>query len=252
MELNLSGITLITIGFICLLGCLASVIFTIIYFAGNKPGRYGWLSVFFVCFTGLILCVFFTVQKAVNKVTTFTQNQISGFADQFNALDTLSTGGQDNRDYILNSNEEIMRIKSYLPDTLKNAVPEQFYTYFGFLDYYRFPITYPYSIHCIDKKENGELFNEKDVFRFDESDNGEFSCDISGIKKIGFDNNLLLIELEKDSNTNNNENYLLFEFGIEKVSEFNSLKDLFFMAKKKGYKGHEPLLTIKEYDDLLK
>lgn len=252
----LKAAILVIICILSVIGCLVCLILGIIYFANNKPGRFGWLAGFVISLVLLITSLFLFVQKAVNKAKDFTKNQISHFEESMNAgIDTTSANGQDNRYYLLHSNEQINIIKSYLPDTLIHEVPDQFYCYFGFRDYFRFPIRYPYSVHCLDVKENGELFNEKNVSRFDEGDNGEVSMGITGINKLAYDKNFLLSELvyaSSETPDKKQSHFILFEFGTESKTEVKSENELFLTARKKGYKGIDSLMTIEQYDSLFK
>ncbi len=53
--------------------------------------------------------------------------------------------------------DHIAKLKSYVPAHLLKTVDPEFYSNPGFRDWWRFPLTYPYSIHCIDTFESGDL-----------------------------------------------------------------------------------------------
>ena len=150
----------------------------------------------------------------------------------------------------LQSSKQIKLLKTYYPDSA--SVPEQFYYYLGFENYYRFPLRYPYSIHCSPFKDAGELYNELQVKRFDENDNGEIQTSINKIDRLAFDKKYLLID-QKISSTRSPDfihHYILFSFDTEKTQEAETEKELVKLAKQKGYKGSEQLMTIEEYDAL--
>ncbi len=239
-----NALLLIALGLICLVGVLVSVIFTILAFANKKSGKYTWLTGFLVCFIGLVFCIFIFVRKAVHKVENFATNlneQMTGSLKNYS--DSMSYSATTN----LKSNEHIKILKSYHVDS--TAVPDQFYYYPGFERYYRFPLRYPFSIHCNLFKDNGELFNEANVKRFDENDNGERSVAIDKISKIAIDKNYLLID-QKITSTRSPDfihHYLLFSFETEKTEEVNSENELIKLAKQKGYTGSGKLITINEY-----
>lgn len=242
-----NAILIIILGILCLVGTILCVVFTILGFANNKPGKFIWLTGFLICLFSMVFCIYLFVYKAVNKVQHFTETLNERMTNSLQDYsDSLSYAGQEQ----LQSNGHIKLLKSYYPDSA--AVPDQFYYYLGFESYHRFPLRYPYSIHCSLFKEDGELFDESKVARFDENDNGEMMTGIDHIDRIALDNNYLLI-VRKVSSTRAAEpihHYVLFHFDSGKSEEVNSEKELMRLAKQKGYKGSERLITLNEYNDL--
>ncbi|MES2131028.1 MAG: DUF1634 domain-containing protein [Bacteroidota bacterium] len=244
----INAVLIVLLGILCLLGTIVAVIFTIISFSNNKPGKYIWLTGFLLCLFGMILCIFTFVRKAVHKVENFTSNLNEHLSSFNNYADTAAYSLEND----LQSNKHIVLLKSYYPDSA--AVPDQFYYYLGFETYYRLPLTYPYSIHCTLFKENGELFNESNVKHFDENDNGEIKTPIANIDRLAFDKKWLLID-QKIASTRSADyihHYLLFSFETGESEEVNSEKDLFKLAKQKGYKGSNTLITLNDYDKLFR
>ena len=199
---------LIILVFLCLVGVILTIVFTIIGFANSKPHKYSWLTAFFICLIGMIA--------------------------------------------LLQTNNHLQKLKSYDADSI--TVPNQFYTYLGFESYYRFPLRYPYSIHCSPFRDNGELYNEKNVIQFDINDNGESTTNILNISKLTLDKNYLLLEQSITSTRSNKieKKYILFSFNTAQKEEAFSEKELFKLAKNKGFKGSNSLMTIEEYDLLFK
>lgn len=239
---------LFIIGLFCFIGTILSVIFTIISFANSKPSKYAWLIGFFVSLIGLILCIFLFVNKAVNKVQSLAENletQMEETMQDFS--DSLSK--QMSNDIVISNNEHIKTLMSWNKDSL-TYVPNQFYSYLGFQNYYRFPLKYPYSIHCSPFKDNGEMYNEKQVERFDENDNGEINVNIANISKLALDQNYILMEQLSIINNKAQKTYCLFNFNNEEQTIFTSTKELFKCARSKGYKGADTLMSIETYAKL--
>lgn len=240
---------LIGLGIICLIMTVLSLIFGIIAFANNKQGKYIWLTTFLCSIIGLVICIFTFVRKTVNAVENFSENafgQFENFGDSLANLESIDTHQANG------ASAHITLLKSYLPENTLGNEPEQFYTYLGFKDYYRYPLRYPYSIHCLDTPDNGELYNEANVGRFDENDNGEIYSGISNIHKIAFDKSFLLIEQAVTSTRTDKiiYHYILYNLDTEKKEEAPSLTKLLQLAKEKGYNGPDTLMTVEQYSRL--
>jgi hypothetical protein len=240
---------LIIVGILCLITAVVALVLGIIAFANNKQHKYVWLATFLCSIIGTIICIFMFVTKVVNKVQNLAQHaigQFEQFGDSLSHLESIDTHQASH------SSEHITLLKSYLPANIKNTEPEAFYTYLGFRDYYRFPLRYPYSIHCMDSKDNGELYNESNVNRFDENDNGEIYLGLANINRIAFDKNYLLVEQSVTSTRTDKaiNHYVLFNFETEKKEEAASLFKLLQLAKSKGYTGADTLMTMAQYTGL--
>jgi hypothetical protein len=92
------------------------------------------------------------------------------------------------------------------------------------------------------------------VIQFDINDNGESTTNILNISKLALDKNYLLLEQSITSTRSNKveKKYLLFSFDTEQKEEASSEKELLKLAKAKGFKGSNTLMTIEEYDLLFK
>ncbi len=243
---------LIGLGVICLIGTVLALIFGVIALANNKPAKFLWLTVFLCSLVGLIICIFMVVRKAVHAVEDFTKNSIGQFDNYTDSLSGHIEVNANDKHEISPTSTQVKVLKSYLSANILNNEPEEFYTYSGFKDYYRYPLRYPFSIHCMETKDSGELYNEVNVNRFDENDNGEVFTGISNISKIAFDKNYLLIEeLVSSTRTDKTINhYFLFNFETEKKEEATSLSKLLQLAKEKGYTGPDSLMTLEQYHQL--
>ena len=240
---------LIGLGIMCLIMAVIALIFGIIAFANNKQGKFIWLTTFLCSIIGLVICIFTFVRKTVNAVENFTENtigQFENFGDSLSKLESIDTHQANG------TSEHITLLKSYLPQTISGNESEQFYTYLGFRDYYRYPLRFPYSIHCLDTQDNGELYNEATVGRFDENDNGEIYSGISNIHKIAFDKTYLLVEqtIPSTSTDKITRHFVLYNLDNEKKEEASSLNKLIQLAKEKGYTGVDTLMTMEQYGKL--
>lgn len=246
----MNAVLLFGLGLLCLIGALVSVIFTIISFANNKTHKYTWLTAFFVCLIALITTVYLIVKKVVHAAQDFAETATEQFGNFSHSMEELSDSIQSNQQYKLQNSPQIKALKVYAKDS--SNVPDQFYSYLGYGTYYRFPLPYPYSIHCLDSKYSGELFNEAKVHQFDINDNGEISTGITFITKIAFDKNYLLLEqnIESDRSEKVVQHFILFSFETEKKEEAFSEKELFHLAKQKGYAGSNKLMSLEEYNGL--
>ena len=243
----LKAALLFIVGILCLVMTVIALIFAVIAFANNKQNKYIWLTTFLCSVMGLVLSVFLFVRKAVNTFQNLTENaigQFENFSDSLSKVESIDTHQANT------SSSQITLLKSYLP-TNENE-PEQFYTYLGFKDYYRYPLRYPYSIHCIGTEDNGELYNESNVGRFDENDNGEIYAGLSNINKIVFDKSYLLVEQAITSTRTDKiiNHYVLYNLDTEKKEEATSLTKLMQLAKEKGYTGSDTLMTLEQYHRL--
>ncbi len=235
---------LIGLGIICLILTVISLVFGVIAFANNKSNKFIWMTVFLCSIIGLLICIFTFVRKTVNAVENFTENAVGQIE---NMTDSLSNYQSLDMHQANSNSESIKLLKSYLPNP--GNEPEEFYTYLGFQDYYRYPLRYPFSIHSMYGHLDGELYNEVNVTRFDENDNGEVYSGISNINKIAFDKNYVLMEQAVSSTRTSKTiyHYILFNFDTEKKEEVPSLPKLLNLAKEKGYTGPDTLMTLEQY-----
>jgi hypothetical protein len=137
---------------------------------------------------------------------------------------------------------QVQLLKSYVPKETLESIDPEFYTYFGFRDWWRFPLVYPYSIHAVDSLDDGYLVDERPVTDY-ESDSTNDAVDLfDGIQTFTFDKNYLLADREKD--------FILFEFKTGKQSSFKTKQELINEAKRLQYAGDFKFMTLQEYDAL--
>jgi hypothetical protein len=224
---------------------ITSVIFFVVRISQNHPKKWHWLICIFVGLLVLICSVVFFVTKAVEKATEIGKNMESKFEKTMEQFEEL----QDSTDFhynALNTNITIKVLKSY-EKADSTAVPEEFYVYFGFRDYYRMPLTYPYALHCVDALEKASLFNEKKVSNFNTSDNGEIDCNLNNITEFAFDDKMLIAKQTEGELGKGNNSYLIFDLKSTATTKCNSEKDAFVKAKKMNYSGPDTLTTVLNY-----
>ena len=239
-----SGILYLVASFALGILTIVSAVFTILYLANSKKGKFIWLSIFLFSLSLLLLFIFLLVgtitKKARNFVDgierNFEMNVDSSFAaSQYNIADTANS-------------KQIKYLKLLEKEEHEN-IPPQFYSYLGFADYYRLPLVYPFSIHCSNELLSGSLINEVNVEKFDVSNNGEKQLGIDDISEFNFDQNILVAK--RSGNGKMQTSYFIYFFDSGAVEEFDNLNDLKIRAGKLKFTKLHMLLTCKEYYDLL-
>jgi hypothetical protein len=140
----------------------------------------------------------------------------------------------------LSDSSQVQLLKSYVPKETLDGVDPEFYTYFGFRDWWRYPLVYPYSIHAIDSLDNGYLTNERAVMDFETTAGAVDLFD--GIQTFTFDKNYLLVDRGDD--------FILFEFATGTSSPFETKQELIDEAKRLQFAGEFKFITLQEYDAL--
>lgn len=138
-------------------------------------------------------------------------------------------------------------LKSYTADTV--AVPPSFYTYFGWLDLYRYPLVYPYSITCADRPIYGFLDDERNVENISNSSDGSVSLGLYGITHLSFDKKNLLVKMS-EGNAYSVDEYAVFNFETQEIISVDSEIELFEEAKRRGFEGRDSLVSLRDYDQL--
>jgi len=181
------------------------------------------------------------VNKTIDKSNELKESVVEGLAEVMT----------DDREYLVDSsrhNSQIELLKSYEPGTLSNKIPTSFYSYFGFRDWYRYPLIYPYSINCIDVADFGQIYDERNAVDITYDDKGVNQLQVYGITKFAFDKNYLIAKLSSQFDTEE-RGYVIFKFSSQEYEQFNNYSELMKKANEYGYEGSD-LITIKEYDKL--
>lgn len=231
----LNVVLYIILGLICLVACVITLIFMVIAYANRKPSKHLWLLGFLSSLVGLGACIFLAMWLVAEKTADF-KNKIT---------DSVAYENTDLYQTTLKNPQVI-----YLQSLVSEKAPDDFYLYLGYQDYRRYPLRYPYSLHLDYYITHAELYNEKNVLRFDETNNGEIYEDLDNIERFNFDKNLLLIQQQTSSTRSNKPviHYQLFDFNTRELKKVNTLDELFKLAKQKGYVGADSLVSIKNYE----
>ena len=238
------------IAFIVLSGAAFLICFVlfVIRIAQGHAHRWNWLIAGILT----LLLFLFSIFLFVNRVVTTVKN-LGTFAEQKfeESMDDLQKLDSSYKYNDLNTNITIKKLIEFEAMNGETHVPKEFYVYYGFSDYYRMPLTYPFSLHCTDVLETATLYNEENVSEFNVNDNGEVETDIAGIKEFAFDNSALIARVV--ANGDEKEMFKVYSLTASKLGVFPSLKEALKTARKEfGYRGHDTLINVLEYNKLFK
>jgi len=245
MFLNaLSYVAFIILSGIVLLTCL--VLF-IVRISQNHKHRWNWLAATIGSLLLLLFSIFVFTRKVVSTVKNIGETVESKLEESFEELKLLDSSYA----YVkLDSCEMVKKLREFENINGINAAPKEFYVYYGFNDYYRMPLAYPFSLHSTDILETGSLFNEKNVTEFNVNDNGEIECDLENITSFAFDQNVLITEV-KQPGKKTNTIYFIYEFSTDKKTKCKSLAEAKKVARKQfNYRGYDTLIKVIEYKKL--
>lgn len=149
-------------------------------------------------------------------------------------------------------NPQVERLKSYVPAETLPTVNPDYFTYFGFRDWWRWPLVYPYSLHAVDTLDSGALMDERAVTDYDDINNQDLgSLNLYGITHLIFDRRTLLLRREWEDTTDViHVEYILFDFSTAEETVFDSEAALFEAAKAANFEGDLVWMTLREYDAL--
>lgn len=227
---------------------LVSLILAIVKLSGSRGGGVKWLIAFFIGLAALFTSIFIFTRAVVARTQEFATNLTQVATDQMGMLDSLNMGYQFNEDSVLNS-EQVQKLIQMEPEESRSSIPDRFYTYLGFRDYYRLPIKYPFALHCMDSLGNAELFDEKDVVQFDVNNNGELSTNVQNIQLFAFNEDAIIGTRRFNMNDKMETSYFYYDLSNRSVKEFKTMKELMKVAAIKGFKNDVQFYTCKEYFD---
>lgn len=220
------------------------LIFMIIALSSKKSSRWGWVTGF--CLSCLLL--FYSIHamtRSVQNAVTDVGNSIEASLE--NSIKKLDSSGKAGYHQAAKINHPLLdSLKQIAQENDDTEIPDAFYTYWGFRDYYRLPITFPFSLHCIDDVDNAQLFNEKWVTDFDRNDNGETALSVSGIHAFAFDKRYLLAELKTAK-----DGFVMYDFKTDKMEVFQSKVALLNRASQSGFTNYSGWHTCRSYFERL-
>lgn len=225
---------------------LTCLILAIIKYSNSSKGAGWWLTGFIVGLIALFLSVALFTRSIINKTKEMVDN-ISSISDSdLDSLGAYLLGG----DSALHS-EQIKNLMAMEQEEYKSNLPQAFYTYLGFKDYYRLPLRYPFSLHCMDSLGNAELFNEEHVQEFDVNDNGEISCDVKGITEFQFNSDYLIGRTCEWNGKKSTSKFFAFNFVTKDKKEFKSLRELNAFLENKSIVMSKEFFNCQSYYVLL-
>ena len=144
--------------------------------------------------------------------------------------------------------DHIAKLKSYVPAHLLKTVDPEFYSYPGFRDWWRFPLTYPYSIQCIDTFESGDLCRHDGKSNISDGEEAQIQG-LSALTAFSFDARYLvgLTDIEGTHSKTGSRifKWVLIEFATGEIDSFESEEGLATAAKARGYSGDMELEDVK-------
>ncbi|MBN2002221.1 MAG: hypothetical protein JXA21_02590 [Anaerolineae bacterium] len=150
-----------------------------------------------------------------------------------------------------NPNPQIELLKSYVPEETLPTINPKYYTYFGFRDWWRFPLVYPYSIHSIDVVDYGRLYDESKVIDYSDINHQELTAvGVNDITHLALDRRYLLVRTETEVQETLDVKYVLFEFSTAQKTVFDSEEALFEAARALNFEGELKLITLNDYNVL--
>ncbi len=220
---------------------VVALIFAVIYLAGKKNGRWGWLIGFCISFVVLLYSLH-AMTSGVQDAVSDVGRTIEKSFDQ--SLSQLDSTGSNAYHKPTTSNSLLDSLRNF--SDLDSEIPDGFFNYFGFRDYYRLPLTYPFSIHCIDELDNGQLYNEKFVTEFDRNDNGETALNLTEIHAFLLDKNYLVAELKTARNT-----FVIYYFSSDKQEVYQTKAQVVERLQQLNFRGNTNWKTCKDYFEKL-
>ena len=241
----LKGILYIVLIMISAVFLIVSLIMTALRYNSNGKQALHWLIGFGVSLLVLIFSIFMLVRGITGKAQEFVGNMEDFGKEQIQRMDSLNNLYTNSKDSLLESTS-VNYLMGLEPDSIKGKVPEQFYSYLGFRDYYRLPIVWPYSLHCMDSLGDATLYNEANVQQFDVNDNGELSCDLNGIMTFALTKEHLIGMKVKIENKPKKV-YFAYDFKNKGEKIFKSEQELLNYAIGKGFEKSTELKSCKDY-----
>lgn len=224
---------------------VVSLVMGAMKFTSNSKQALRWLGGFLASLAVMIFAIVMLVRGVVGKAKEFAGDMEEFGKEQFEKMDSLNNLYTNSHDSVLKS-RSVAYLISLEPDSMKGRVPEQFYSYLGFRDYFRLPLAWPYSLHCMDSLGDAMLYEESNVQQFDVNDNGERSCNVHGIMDFEFTKDHLIgrkvIIEEKPKNI-----FFAYDLKNRTEKEFKSFVELMNYASTKGFDTKTQLKSCKEY-----
>jgi hypothetical protein len=124
-----------------------------------------------------------------------------------------------------------------------DTIPSDYLSYFGFRDWYRWPLVFPYSLNSIDSRDNGFLCYEKEAKSISGSNDGIEQIYLGDIKRFTFNEQLLICE----TGDKGSKRYKSFRFSDQTIRKYADLDSLYAESQDYGTMIMDSLITLKQY-----
>lgn len=253
---------LVLVGLVALLAILsfASLVAVLIGVLTRRAWRRTALMLFLCCSCACCPLGVYTGERAWSRTAAVARSvpaKAEGLAEGLARrviTGLASLVWEDNRAYLLDPqhpNPQIERLRSYVPADVLATVNPDYYTYFGFRDWWRIPLVYPYALHAIDTLDCASLADERGVQDFR---NLQGAATLAhGITRLALDRNYLLMERGDCFYGSDNDAlpFGVFDFAAGRtIASFDTEAELFARARELGYTGVLELISVQEYSDL--
>ncbi|RZJ39223.1 MAG: hypothetical protein EOO18_01340 [Chryseobacterium sp.] len=144
-------------------------------------------------------------------------------------------------------------VKSYEPKKFRGKVPQQFYDNRGAFDFWRYPLVYPYSIGCIDVRDYGSIYSDKDKTNYDEGGSIQPLTDYFDkftFDKVHFVATKCRSPFDRDT-VEISDQYFVFSFANGTSKNIKGLGNLKKELKNMKFSGDTTFMTIREYGQKL-
>lgn len=210
----------------------------------NKKSCLNWLAAFVFFIVLESATIIFGIAKAAPVAIDKSEKAAYTLWDKTALIisELFYSVSSDNRPI-----ENVEWLKEYSPKD--SVIPDTYWTYFGFRDFYRFPLVYPYSLHCIDTTEYGILSDETGIENISANPNDSKSL-LSDIMSFSFDKNIMIGKRQSHSafQPNEPEKYFIFHFATKNIEMFEDEESMRTKVKQLDFKGEQKLMTIQEYN----
>jgi hypothetical protein len=235
MYITKTVLYLVAIG----LAGIAGILF--LGYAAVKPKAKRFISRRWSLVLGIVL-LGFTIYSGIDLAGKTYSKIKTTFVSLKNFPETTeSSNNNDTTDYL-------RTLKTYEPSKYKGKVPDGYYTNYGFRDWWRFPLVYPYSITCIDVLDHGILTNDSGKTDFAEGNpvvqsSPEFNA-------FTFDANYFAAEIYQTPGQKASDTlFFIFEFGSGKITKHKDLENMNNELEKLKFKGGKEMISTRKYSE---
>jgi hypothetical protein len=174
-------------------------------------------------------------RKTYNKIKT-TIIALKNFPETVN-IET----NKDTTDYV-------RVLKQYEPKKFKGKVPGGFYTEYGFYDWWRFPLVYPYSIYCIDVLDRGQVANDSGKTDFEQG--GSVKTISNYFDRFTFDANYFIGMSASTPGSNESAgDYFIINFQSGKTEKISDRETLIKKFDEIDFSGDREFISIRKFSE---